>query len=473
MKIIFKNLETKTFRHIADFALWVSASLRHAAGVSAFMMKSFATSILCVAVLAVGSGCEGSAGRSSVAADSGADDPDSDAADAAPRGLTLEQLGELLYHDTNLSAHRTQACASCHDPDAAFVDVRVDDTGYVRAASLGDDGHSLGQRNAPSAAYASYVPVFGKGTRERHNTDGDLAEYRGYLGGLFHDGRATSLENQAAGPPLNPIEMGMPDKRSVVERIVEEPSYAEAFETLYGSDIWDDTDGAYAAMTNAIAAYERTDEFAPFDSRYDRSLLPPSDDDRYVYHPASAAAQGKALFFSAEFTNCAACHQLHPLGSTSARKEVFTGFEYHNIGVPENEALRELTAATVDLGLGGQLGEEAEDGKFKTPTLRNVALTAPYMHNGVFRELSTVIRFYEHVKRRARGDLGEFVNPETDEPWKEPEVSRNLSDDELGSGNKDLSEDEHVVALECFLMSLTDARYEPLLDAEKVERCGL
>lgn len=431
--------------------------------------------LLGLALLAGVDGCSTNAGEARAGAstsDAGRPASDAGLADAAST-ISVEHLGERLFLDTNLSANRTQACATCHDPARAFIDGRRGGDGGLPAASLGADGVSLGDRNSPTVAYARYAPAFAWGTRLRHNTDGDLAEYQGYLGGLFHDGRAPSLAQQAGAPPLNPIEMGMPSERSVVERIVADSEYVAAFERWYGPRVLEDDATAYAAMTEAIAAFERTDEFAPFDSRYDRSLLPPSNDRRYTYNPASPAAEGKALFFSTEFTNCAACHLLHAQGTASAREEPFSGFEYHNIGVPENEALRELNGAGTDLGLGGVLDEPEEHGKFKTPTLRNVAVTAPYMHNGVFRELATVIRFYEHRKKRALGMPEETLDPESGAVFRGPEVDRNLSDDELASGTKDLSEDEHVLALECFLLSLTDARYEALLDPGRVESCGL
>ena len=387
--------------------------------------------------------------------------------------LSEEELGELLFFDQNLSARGTQACASCHDPARGFVDGRLQADGYVRSGSLGDDGSSIGDRNAPTAAYAQFSPPFAWVTRRRFNTDGDFSSYEGYVGGQFHDGRASDLAEQAAGPFLNPAEMAMADEAAVVERIREEPLYVEAFEQLYGERVLDEPKDAYEALTGAIAAFERTPEFAPFDSRYDRSLLPVGDRERYEYDPASRAAAGKALFFSTEFTNCAACHQLNAQGSAGAKQEVFTGFEYHNLGVPEHTSLREVSGGERDLGLGAIRDERAEDGKFKTPTLRNVAITGPYMHNGIFRELTTVLRFYEHAKRRVRGDEDPTLNPESGAPWAPPEVAENVSERELASGNKDLYDVRNLQALECFLMTLTDARYEPLLDPDKVLDCGL
>lgn len=122
---------------------------------------------------------------------------------------TLEALGERLFFDVNLSANRTQACATCHDPETAFADPRG-------MASIGDDGVSLGDRNAPTAMYAAFTPTF-------HRGEDGL-----WKGGQFWDGRAATLEDQAGGPPLNPGEMGMPDQVAVVARLREDPVYAAA-----------------------------------------------------------------------------------------------------------------------------------------------------------------------------------------------------------------------------------------------------
>jgi len=112
----------------------------------------------------------------------------------------------------------------------------------------------------------------------------------------------------------------------------------------------------------------------------------------------SLAKAGKSLFFSQQFTNCATCHQLKPNGSA---RETFTSYEYHNIGVPTNVADRVMHGLDPDFkdeGLAANPAVTAQgmQGKFKVPTLRNVAVTGPYMHNGVFKDLKTVIEFYDH-----------------------------------------------------------------------------
>lgn len=395
---------------------------------------------------------------------------------------TKAALGEALFSDTNLSANRTQSCATCHNLDHGFIDERTldqaTDPNITFAASLGDDGQSLGDRNAPTAGYAFLSPNFHQGSRERvasQRTSG-IASYEGFLGGQFWDGRETDLKGQAGGPPTNPVEMGMPNKASVVERLKENPDYIQAFEELFGSNIFNDVEQAYSAMAESIGEFEKTSTFAPFDSKYDRSLKIMDRypfEAEYTYQLGSLADEGKTLFLSSDLS-CAACHQLNELKNTT---EPFTSFEYHNIGVPKNTELRTLNGVTdIDLGLFLNPvveGDENQKGKFKVPTLRNIAVTEPYMHNGVFNTLEAVIQFYEHTKFRAIG--GEELypnNPETGLPWAAAEVNMNISHDLLGANDIELGE-RQVDALVCFMMSLTDARYEPLLDPQKIEECGL
>jgi cytochrome c peroxidase len=355
---------------------------------------------------------------------------------------SLAALGEALYHDTNLSMNRTQSCATCHSPDFGFVDPRETDVG--KAASLGDDGVSFGDRQAPTAAYAKFSPPF-------HFND----KTGRWTGGQFWDGREADLAGQAGGPPLNPIEMGMPDKPTVIARLQEDPAYVSAFQSLFAKDIFDDSDAAYSALTQAIAAFEETETFAPFDSKYDRYLAG-------TYKMTSQEELGRVLFFSQQFTNCALCHQLKR--SAVDPQETFTNYEFHNIGVPKNDALRAHLGTdpiTVDKGLlnNPQVSDPAEMGKFKVPTLRNVAITGPYMHNGVFTDLRTVVLFYDKYNSRAESRQ---INPETGQPWKLPEVRGTLSVAELTEGPA--LDDKRVDAIVAFLKTLTDARYEHLLE---------
>ena len=360
----------------------------------------------------------------------------------APTKISLNkaELGQALYFDTNLSANRTQSCATCHAPEAGFVDPR--DNGVKGAVSLGDDGQSLGDRHAPSAAYAMFSPDF------------QLTKEGEYKGGQFHDGRENDLAGQAGGPPTNPVEMGLESKAMAVSRLQENPVYVDNFTALYGADIFSNKDQAYAAMADSIAAFERTELFAPFDSRYDRFL-------RGEAELSAEEELGRTLFFSQQFTNCNLCHQLKP--NPGAEQETFTNYEYHNIGVPVNTAVRAVNGVAtdhIDHGLldNPAVNDPAQDGKFKTPTLRNVAITGPYMHNGVFQDLRTVVLFYNKYNSRS---AKRQINPETGELWAAPEVPHTLALQELETGPA--LNDQRIDALVAFMKTLTDKRYEHLL----------
>lgn len=349
-----------------------------------------------------------------------------------------EQLGSVLFFDKNLSLTRNQACATCHNPEAGFIDDR--DNGVNAAASLGDDGHSLGDRSAPTAAYAKISPEFHYDKKKGQ-----------YIGGQFWDGRATDLQAQAGGPPLNPIEMGMPNRASVVARLLENAFYVKTFKQIYGNQIFDDIDQAFLAMTNSISSFEKTELFAPFDSKYDRYLIG-------EYELSGREELGLSLFFSNNNTNCSSCHLLKGEGRAG---ETFTNYEFHNIGTPVNTALRQkngLPSTHVDHGLldHPDINDSQHDGKFKVPTLRNIALTAPYMHNGVFRELRTVMEFYDQYNNSKRKQ-----NPETGTPWKMAEVKKTINIKDLKA--KKLT-DAKIDAIIAFLKILTDKRYEHLVE---------
>lgn len=360
------------------------------------------------------------------------------AGDAAGRAYpTVQSLGEALFFDVSLSKNRTQSCATCHDPELAFSDPNKS-----RAVSLGDDGVSLGDRTAPMASYAAFVPDF-------HRTEDGA-----YVGGLFWDGRASGLEQQAGEPVLNPIEMAMPDKASVVARLAENASYVASMKALFSNDVFEDTPAAYTAMTQALAAHERSELFSPFDSKYDRFLQ-----GRATLSPVQE--QGRALFFSRDASNCNRCHLL---GDTKAgRRETFTNHQYRNTGVPVNKAVRAvngLGADHVDIGLLGNpaVTDPKQRGRFRVPSLRNVAVTGPYMRNGLFQHLETAVRFYNRYNSL---DKRHQTNPETGLPWGKPEVAKTLSFKDLTHGP--VLKDDEVAAIVAFLKTLTDARYEGLL----------
>jgi cytochrome c peroxidase len=355
--------------------------------------------------------------------------------------VTAADLGRLLFFDANLSLQRTQSCASCHDESRAFSDARGNGVGG--AASLGDDGRSLGDRNAPALTYAALTPPF------RITGEGRP------VGGFFLDGRAATLQEQAAEPFLNPLEMQMPDPAAVVARVRENPTYEQSLRRLFGEGVFEDTDTAYRAVGESLAAFEQTDELAAFDSRYDRHL-------RGEYQMSEQEALGRDLFFS-QLTNCSLCHALSPHATNDAR-ETFTDYGFRNIGLPANAVLRSANGTKpghTDRGLLDNPAVEGAEhaGKFKVPTLRNVAVTAPYMHNGVFRELRTAIHFYN---RYLVHNPASMTNPETGEAWAPAEVEETVDLALLREGQP-LS-DERIALIEAFLRTLTDERYEHLLE---------
>ncbi|SHJ20045.1 Cytochrome c peroxidase [Malonomonas rubra DSM 5091] len=277
---------------------------------------------------------------------------------------TEEKIGRHLYQDTNLSLNGTQSCATCHHRSAGFADPSNRQDPVNSMVSLGDDGVSLGGRNAPTSAYCGYSPIL-------QEVDGE------WFGGMFWDGRATGytlgdpLAEQAQGPPLNPVEMNLPSIEVFVER-VEASDYAHLLLDYYGRNFFSKPEKAYDEMAHLIAAYERSAELNAFTSRYDRGELTANE------------ANGLAAFQKAR---CDACHSLDvPQGAPGA---VFTSYGYANIGVPNNYTVN----PSKDYGLGYTVGPE-QNGKFKIPTLRNITRTPPYSHNGYFATLEEMVRFH-------------------------------------------------------------------------------
>lgn len=359
--------------------------------------------------------------------------------------LNEAQLGQLLFLDPNFSANRTMSCSTCHEPAKGFTDHRENSGDGI--ASLGDDGKSFGGRNAPAAGYANTSPSF--------HFDDVLKEY---VGGQFWDGRANTLADQAMGPPLNPAEMGLPNAETVVERIQENPFYVTTFKSLYGESVFDlssknDVLPAFQGFANAIQAFENTKQFASYDSKYDRFL-------KDEYELTVLEDLGRTLFFSNNNVNCNSCHLLK---TEDSKQEPFTNHQYRNIGVPSNARLIQLAGLNpdhIDHGLleNPAVDDVKYDGKFKNPSLRNVAVTAPYMHNGVFKDLRTVMEFYDHYNNPERN-----INPESGKPWRLPEVPSTVDKEDLEA--KALTE-RKIDALIAFMKILTDKRFEPLLEKQ-------
>ena len=349
----------------------------------------------------------------------------------------MEDLGRQLFFDTNLSEPAGEACASCHAPVAAFTDPR-----RTTPTSPGVISGRFGNRNSPTAMYMKFSPTL------------HYDSVNGYSGGLFYDGRAANLEAQAQGPFLNSLEMNNPNKAAVVSKVAN-AGYANLFRQVFGSNALDDTDQAYLKIATAIANFERTSAFAPFSSKYDAYLAGRAT-------LTAAEQHGLALYVNPAKGNCAACHSSSSpqLGTPP----LFTDFGYDNLGVPRNPANPFYTLPVefnpsgygfVDLGLGNTVGSALENGKIKTPTLRNIVLTSPYMHNGYFATLRGVVDFYN-----TRDVKSACTNPLTSESqallqncWPESEVVENVNHDELGNLGLGSSDVNDIVT---FLHTLTD-----------------
>jgi len=245
-------------------------------------------------------------------------------------------LGTQLFFDPRLSKDDTMSCATCHDPALWFTD--------GKPLAVGNHGTTL-SRHTPTLMDVAGNTVF------------------------FWDGRAPTLEKQILMVLENPGEMNM-DLNRLAEKLNGVPGYAEQFQDIYGTPV------TIRGLTRAIAAFEKTlvSRNAPFD--------------RYLAGRKEAmsgpAIRGMELF--QEKARCAFCHK----GFT------FTDSEFHNLGVPSRQSAGgKRPAIDNDVGRFSVTGRTEDRGAFKTPTLRNVAETAPYMHNGVFATLEEVVEFYD------------------------------------------------------------------------------
>ncbi len=356
-----------------------------------------------------------------------------------------EKLGQILYFDANLSINRNQSCASCHTPPNFVDPANVADPANS-VVSSGSNTSLHGGRNAPSAAYAAFSPAF------QWNGVAGL-----YVGGQFWDGRAFSLTEQAKAPFLNPVEMAMPSRAAVLKRIAgrENPNlnkYRSLFKSVYNvkielllqqnSDV--ETNALYEMTADAIAAFEKTGTFNQFSSKFDHYLA-----GRAVL--TASEANGLALYEGK--AACSACHTSAPMTAPNGNvmPPLFTDFTYDNIGIPKSTHPL-LINNPVDKGLGARADVAAKDpsgaqlGKFKVMSLRNIAVTAPYGHNGFFATLEQIVHFYN-------------TRDVALEHWPAPEVAQNMNTSELGNLGLTAGEETDLVA---FLKTLTDGYGEPL-----------
>ncbi len=288
----------------------------------------------------------------------------------ADNPLTPEKvaLGKMLYFDPRISSDGTISCATCHNPEKGWTD--------QLPVSPGFQGQR-GNRSAPTVLNATY------------------------MGLQFWDGRSPSLEDQALGPLVNPVEMANKDHDSMVKKVSSIAAYLPYFQkAFHGEGITKENVG------KAIASFERT--VLSGNSRYDR------------YSAGDTAAlnaseiRGKDLFFGK--ANCTRCHA----GPN------FSDSMFHNLGVGMN-------APTPDLGRFVVTKEESDKGAFKTPTVRDITKTAPYMHDGSEKTLEDVVELYDrggnknpyldprmeplHLTPQEKADLVAFMKALDSDPY--------------------------------------------------------
>lgn len=377
------------------------------------------------------------------------------ASNAAPFLSREQQLGERLFSDKNLSLNKNQACASCHGLSPAHTGTAQSkwvpgfvDPDNVRTGSAVSDGSVAGlsgSLNAPSAGYAASSPEF-------HWDDAEAL----YIGGQFWNGRASNLAEQAKMPFLNPVEMAMPNELAVVNRLKQDGTYRRLFWQLYGIDLNEISaankplaEQVFQAAAKAIAAYEQSPVFNKFNSKFDYVLA-----GKTSFTPLEA--KGFELFNREDKGNCAACHVSDATVAEDGGIEppLFTDFSYDNIGLPRNVNIP--GDPEPNLGLGGRAdlttGAADELGKHKVMSLRNIAITPPYGHNGSMATLEQIVHFYN--TRDTLGSVDDVNHPGFGKTgWPEPEIGENLNRDELG--NLGLSSEEET-AIVAFMKTLTD-----------------
>jgi len=256
--------------------------------------------------------------------------------DNLPTAETIA-LGRRLFYDKKLSKDNSLACATCHNPQRGFADGLTISRGV---------GGMTGIRNAPTVVNAAYLPL------------------------QFWDGRAMSLEEQAASPIVDPVEMNQTHEVSV-SKLGRDPMYKAMLLKAFGSD-----DMTIGRVEKALASFERT--ILSGNSAFDRYQF---GGDKKSLTPSQI--RGLAIFSDPQKGNCVTCHTI------DAKYALFTDGKFHNIGEGVGD-----DGDFKDVGRYHETKVTADKGAFKTPTLRNIANTGPYMHDGSLKTLKEVVDFY-------------------------------------------------------------------------------
>jgi cytochrome c peroxidase len=267
----------------------------------------------------------------------------------------LAELGKEIFLDTTFSNPPGQGCISCHSPQAAFSDARRVSPGAVAGR--------VGRRNAPSLMYAALIPP--QRLEDTYDENGEL-EYI-VEGGLFLDGRAHDLLDQVRHPFFDGNEMNIANEAELAAKL-RKRGYRGEFQGLNDKD-------ANERAFEALVAFLREPIFRPFNARIDDYWAGNKD--------ALSLSERRGLDVFQTTGGCATCHLT---GAASWLEPLLSDSGFDNIGAPASGA--------IDPGLGAITEKKSELGQFKVPTLRNVVLTAPYLHNGSIATLQEVMEFY-------------------------------------------------------------------------------
>ena len=329
-------------------------------------------------------------------------------------GMTLVDFGEKIFFDDSLSDPAGQGCFSCHSPRHAFSDGRAVSPGAV----LGE----VGVRNAPSLMYAALIP-----SRKLEDTYDEAGEVEYIVeGGFFHDGRAHDLREQVSQPFFTKHEMNLPNESALAAKL-RAAGYAGFLKTKLSEGELVDDEKVCELAFDALVAFLREPVFRPFNARIDQYWAGDKD--------ALSLAEKRGMDLFRTSAGCADCHLM---GASEWLEPLLSDYGFDNLGVPKR--------GKADPGLGGVTGLEEELGQFKVPSLRNVALTAPYFHNGSVGSLKEVMEFYN--KRD--------VEPER---WGETDYPATVNREDMG--DLELSEQD-VADLVAFMHTFTDQHLEGL-----------
>jgi cytochrome c peroxidase len=353
----------------------------------------------------------------------------------------ITKLGEFLFDDKNLSEPKGQACASCHDPK---LKRQGNNGSTVFAVAAGSRPEVFGNRNVPTIMYDYDTMPFHIATELSKDSSIEYIP----MGGLFLDGRADSLQEQAKAPMLNHLEMNNPSFEAVVAK-VRASSYAGLAVEIFGPKVFEDPNKAINKFAEAIAAYEKTSELSPFSSKFDNYL-------RGRLRLSQQEKIGFELFKNPAKGNCIACHA-GKIDSKEPEDWLFTDFTYDVLGAPRNKNIpANADPKYFDLGLckrpsiekklpaGFDIGKLC--GAFKVPTLRNLTDAVEFY---VTRDVNPE-RWYP---KNAAGEVEMF----NDLP-KQYHSNVNTTEapyDRKRDGTARLNSDE-IAAIVTFLETLTD-----------------